>query len=114
MVDKRAGTLCIALGIVLLVTIAVIAVYYENYTRCVSDEILADDFLGEIVEGDIYAQTLTCDRNNLKSIKLKLATYNRLNNCTLSVALMQGGNTSKMEYQLYSVTQRFILYFNVG
>ena len=91
MIKKKKFHLWITLSIILLAVLGVFLTYYEKYTQVFTQEIESTEPVGEIITGDLYEQNILCDKNGLKSIQLKLATYNRLNNCTLSVSLFRGG-----------------------
>lgn len=105
MIKKKKFHLWITLSIILLAVLGVFLTYYEKYTQVFTQEIESTEPVGEIITGDLYEQNILCDKNGLKSIQLKLATYNRLNNCTLSVSLFRGGGVrSKMGCQLYPIT----------
>lgn|GEM_PF-490189 len=58
----------------------------EKLVTC-SRELPVQEYVPEILAGEVYEQVLHCERGNLQQIQVFLATFNRVNHSTLTVTL---------------------------
>ena len=73
--------------LLLLLLASVIFVNYDNYRFRESERIPATETVGELYKGETLTQSICCELDGLKSIKILFATYNRINHGYVTVKL---------------------------